>query len=94
MALLLRLVGVPRETVLEEYLLTNQALAAIDARLRPAAPRRSGYAYPAGYAHVSSEAIDGVLDVWDTHDGGVHGWFEAAGGHERDIEQLHRTLLV
>lgn len=93
-ALLLRLTGVARDIVLEDYLLTNAALADIDARLRPAAPVSDAHVYPPGYAHVLPEAINGVLDVWDIHEGGVHGWFEAAGGNSSDVETLRRTLLV
>lgn len=100
-ALLLRLAGVSRDIVLEDYLLTNAALPDIDARLRPATPAgkgvtaaANGHVYPPGYAHVLPEALNGVLDVWDDHDGGVNGWFGAAGGDSSDVEALRRTLLV
>lgn len=93
-ALLLRLSGVDRDDVMADYMLTEGALADIDARLRPAQPAKTAHTYPRGYSHVVPDALDGVLDVWDAHDGGVHGWFEAAGGTDSDVEALRRTLLV
>lgn len=93
-ALLLRLAGVSRDVVVEDYLLTNAALADVDARLRPAKPARDAHVYPPGFAHVMPEALDGVLDLWDGHQGGVLGWFEAAGGDSSDVKALHRTLLI
>lgn len=93
-ALLLRLAQVPREVVLEDYLRTNEALADIDARLRPQVPKLTGHAYPPGFHLVMPEALNGVLDAWDSHDGGVHGWFVNAGGQQDDVEALRRTLLV
>lgn len=95
-ALLLRLVGVSRDDVLHDYRLTEHALAEIDRRLRPPTSASSppAHTYPPGFAHVSPEAIEAVLDVWDDHDGGVEGWFVAAGGSSEVIEQLRRTLLA
>lgn len=93
-ALLLRLAQVSREVVLEDYMRTNEALADIDARLRPQVPLSTGHVYPPGFAHVMPEALTGVLDAWDSHDGGVQGWFENAGGRRSDVEALRRTLVV
>jgi protein-tyrosine phosphatase len=95
-ALLLRLVGVSRDDVLHDYRLTEHALAEIDQRLRPpdsmAPPPK--HTYPPGFAHVSPEAIEAVLDVWDGHDGGVEGWFVASGGSSETVDELRRTLLA
>jgi hypothetical protein len=97
-ALLLRLVGVSRDDVMHDYRLTEHALAEIDGRLRPAtsasSPVASGHTYPPGFAHVSPEAIEAVLDVWDEHPAGVEGWFVDAGGSSEVLDQLRRTLLV
>jgi protein-tyrosine phosphatase len=95
-ALLLRLVGVSRDDVLHDYRLTEHALAEIDRRLRPpaSAPAPAGHTYPPGFAHVSPEAIEAVLDVWDGHGDGVEGWFVAAGGSSETLDQLRRTLLA
>lgn len=95
-ALLLRLVGVSRDDVLHDYRLTEHALAEIDRRLRPPSSEEvvPAHTYPPGFAHVSPEAIEAVLDVWDRHEGGVEGWFVAAGGSSEAIDQLRRTLLA
>jgi protein-tyrosine phosphatase len=95
-ALLLRLVGVSRDDVLHDYRLTEHALVEIDRRLRPPASVAPppAHTYPPGFAHVSPEAIEAVLDVWDGHAGGVEGWFVAAGGSSETVDQLRRTLLA
>lgn len=92
-ALLLRLVGVPREAVLEDYLATAAAEQAIGARLRKIAGRRHRATLPPAFLAVSSDAIEGVLDVWDSHEGGVHGWFRSVGGDDSAVERLRRTLI-
>lgn len=92
-ALLLRLVGVPRDVVLGDYMATAAAEQAIGARLRKVAGRRHRATLPPSFFSVSSDAIDGVLDVWDGHDGGVHGWFRSVGGDDSAVEQLRRRLI-
>jgi protein-tyrosine phosphatase len=93
-ALLLRLVGVPREHVLADYLLTAEAERDIIARLRRGAGHRHRATLPASFFDVSREAIEGVLDAWDEHPGGVDGWFREVGGSQDNIDQLRRTLLA
>lgn len=93
-ALLLRLVGVPREHVLADYLLTAQAEQQITARLRRSAGHRHRSTLPVSFFDVSPAAIDGVLDVWDDHPGGVEGWFLQIGGTPDDLDRLRRTLVA
>ncbi len=93
-ALLLRLVGASRDDVLADYLLTAEAGDAIIARLRKGAGHRHRSTLPASFFDVSHEAIEGVLDVWDSHPGGVEGWFLEIGGSSDQLDQLRRTLLV
>ena len=94
-ALLLRLVGVSGDDVLHDYNLTEHALHEIDARLRPTAVGPPpAHTYPPGFAHVSPEAIEAVLEVWDGHGDGVEGWFVEAGGSSASVDQLRRTLLA
>ncbi|MCW2771096.1 MAG: protein tyrosine phosphatase [Aeromicrobium sp.] len=93
-ALLLRLVGVSREDVLADYLLTSHAEQDIIARLRKSSGHRHRQSLPASFFDVSAEAIHGVLDVWDGHERGVEGWFHDIGGTQAHIDQLRRTLLV
>lgn len=93
-ALLLRLLGVAREHVLDDYLLTSHAEAEITGRLRSSAGHRHRSTLPAAFFDVSPEAIEGVLDVWDAHPEGVDGWYLDIGGSEAQLDQLRRTLLI
>jgi len=92
-ALILRLVGVSREDILTDYRATEAAVEHIDARLRELPGRENRDALPAVFFTVSSDALEGVLDVWDGHEGGVRGWFRGVGGDDELIEQLSRTLI-
>ena len=93
-ALLLRLVGVPREVVLDDYLRTADAERAIVDRLRRSAGHRHRTTLPASFFDVSPEAISSVLDRWDAHPDGVDGWFLEIGGTTDHVDQLRRTLLT
>jgi protein-tyrosine phosphatase len=92
-ALLLRLVGVSREAIVGDYLATAAAEQAISARLRRGAGWRHRAALPPAFFAVAPEAINGVLDVWDGHEGGVQGWFRSVGGDDATLERLRRTLI-
>lgn len=92
-ALLLRLVGVSREDVLADYQLTEEAATAIGSRLHKLPGRKHRASLPPAFLEVSTEAITGVLDVWDGHEDGVHGWFRSIGGDDELIAQLRRTLV-
>lgn len=93
-ALLMRLAGVDRATVMADYVRTNDAIDAIDVRLRqlPGNERRSEL--PREYFHVVPEAIDAVMDVWDGHHGGTHGWLRHVGGDRNLADRLRSTLLA
>ncbi len=89
-ALVLRLLDVPHERVVGDYLLTEQAWAEIDARLhRDTEPK-----FPASYYQVLPEAIEAVLQVWDEHPAGVEGWFVDAGGDAETLERLRDRMLA
>lgn len=92
-ALLLRLSGVSREQVLADYQASGAASKAIGARLHKLPGRRHRAALPAAFLDVSTEAIEGVLDVWDEHPEGVQGWFRSIGGDDDLVAQLRRTLV-
>ena len=73
--------------------MTEESAKAIGARLHKLPGRKHRAALPAAFLEVSTEAITGVLDVWDEHEGGVHGWFRSIGGDDELIAQLRRTLV-
>ncbi len=87
-ALVLRLLGVSHDDVIADYLLTDDARGAIDARLRRDILEPT---VPVSFYLVSTEALDGVLDVWDEHPGGVEGWFLDAGGDADNLGATART---
>lgn len=90
-ALVLRLLGVSRDDVVADYLLTERATAQIDARLRHDRAERPPL--PSAFYAVPREAIELVLDRWDDHPGGVQGWFDAVGGGTVALERLRTSLL-
>jgi protein-tyrosine phosphatase len=93
-ALLLRLVGVSRGHVVDDYLLTADAGREIMARLRRGAGHRHRSTLPAAFFDVSPDAIEAVLDVWDGHAGGTEGWLREMGASADDVDRLRRTLLA
>lgn len=93
-ALLLRLVGVPRDAVMADYLLTAEAEGDIIARLSRSAGHEHRRTLPASFFDVSAPALDAVLDVWDAHPDGTTGWFHAVGGTQEQVDRLRRTLVL
>lgn len=90
-ALLLSLLGVSRGDVVTDYLLTERALAAIDARLR--VPGSDHPPVPEAFHAVPREAIEHVLDRWEAHPGGVDGWFASVGGDRGTVDRLRSAVL-
>ncbi|MFC4000123.1 tyrosine-protein phosphatase [Prauserella oleivorans] len=80
-ALLLACAGVARADIIADYMLTRRYLDAIVARLRSTGHVYSRYGNGvAGSAYgAPPEAITTVLDVWDSHPCGVHGWLDDHG---------------
>ena len=89
-ALVLRLLGVTHEDVMADYILTEQARGAIDARLHRDDIEPS---YPRSFYLVAPEALDGVLDIWDAHPEGVEGWFLDAGGDAAKLQRLRERMI-
>ncbi|EFQ83741.1 hypothetical protein HMPREF0063_11404 [Aeromicrobium marinum DSM 15272] len=92
-ALMLSLVGTPREAVVADYLATELHLDAIHARLEASPGAEHRVHLPAEFFTVPVAAILAVLDVWDSHPHGVHGWFRDAGGGSDDLLRLRTHLL-
>ncbi|OUZ12853.1 hypothetical protein BHE97_00385 [Aeromicrobium sp. PE09-221] len=91
-ALALSLLGVRRDDIVEDYLVTAQHEDEIEARFRRVlGPRRAEI--PAAYFATPVEAIAAVLDSWESHDDGVHGWFRAAGGDVSAVDRLRERLV-
>ncbi|CCW11333.1 hypothetical protein EBESD8_18710 [Rhodococcus aetherivorans] len=86
-ALLLRTAGVAPDDIVADYMVTNQHMDAVLARLTRFAPEL-GQAHPndRDLRGVVVEAIDGVLARWDNHPGGVHAWLRAHGATDDTIQ--------
>lgn len=97
-ALILRLLGVERERVVADYVLTQQHMPRVLARML--AGRRSTItgssltSVPREVLTAPAEAILTVLDAWDSHAGGVEGWYLAHGGDAATLATLRRRLLA
>lgn len=89
-ALVLRLLGVTHEDVMADYILTEQARGAIDARLRR---DEIVSGVPRSFYLVAPEALDGVLDIWDAHPEGAEGWFLDAGGDAGKLQRLRERMI-
>ena len=95
-ALLLTALGVPRETVIADYLLTNRYL---DAATLAAAPASAGWSQlPPGVLTAMTAAdrryIEAALAVLDRHPGGATGWLhEAMGLSDADLTRLRLLYL-
>lgn len=92
-ALILRLLGVDHDTVMADYIATNNHIEAIDARLRSLPGNEGRDDLPREYFHVVPDALEQVLHTWDSHTGGVHGWFAQAGGSADLSDRLAAGLL-
>ena len=89
-ALVLRLLGVTHAHVIADYVLSDESRGAVDARLRRDVIEPT---VPVSFYLVAPEALEGVLEVWDEHPGGVEGWFLDAGGDIDTVERLRDRML-
>ena len=89
-ALVLRLLGVTHEDVMADYVLSDESRGAVDARLRRDVIEPT---VPVSFYLVAPEALEGVLEVWDEHPGGVEGWFLDAGGDIDTVKRLRDRML-
>lgn len=97
-ALLLTALGVPRETVIEDYLLTNRYLDAGKLMASPASASSPLAQMPPGVmaAMVAADRhyIEAALAVLDRHPGGATGWLrDEMGLTNADIVRLRRGYL-
>jgi protein-tyrosine phosphatase len=90
-ALVLRLLGVHRDDVMADYLLTNDARDAIDRRLNRSYDES---VVPPAFYLVVPEALAEVMDMWDDHPDGVEGWFRSSGGEPHVITRLRARFLT
>lgn len=100
-ALLLTALGVPRQTVIDDYLLTNtyldtRKLIARSASAGPASPL-ADISPAAAQAMIAADRsyIEAALKMLDTHAGGADGWLrDEMGLSGSDVVKLRRIYLA
>ncbi|MBL7495553.1 tyrosine-protein phosphatase [Frankia sp. CNm7] len=95
-ALVLSLVGVDRETIIADYLATNERLHLIEARLA-ALPSYGGgirVRQEADQLRVRAEVMAGFLDGLDEIWGGAVAWARHAGIADDSLTALHQRLVT
>ncbi|QMW67166.1 tyrosine-protein phosphatase [Mumia sp. ZJ1417] len=93
-AMILRTAGVSRDAVVKDYLATGASMDAVLRRLHMSAPIDPARPAPTSYLAIPQDAIDAVLDVWDSHPGGTAGWLYDAGAEAVVIDGLRERLVV
>ncbi|GAA0292245.1 tyrosine-protein phosphatase [Kineococcus aurantiacus] len=96
-ALVLRLLDVPREAVLADFALTTDAMPEVVRRLLASSPLPEGAdlsTLPKEYFTAPVEALEAILDVWDAHEGGTSGWALSHGAAPDLADRLRARLLV
>lgn len=91
-AMVLNLLGVPREEIVQDYLETEKNTEAIIARWH----LMNGDTQPplrTDFMQTPVEAIEGVLDVWEGHVDGAVGWFRQAGGSDNTVDRLRDSMV-
>jgi protein-tyrosine phosphatase len=95
-AFLLRLVGVDREEVIQEYLRTNLIAPALVERLAmhyAAMGRQRGEPITLASVEAPRALIADMIDRWDEHPGGTRGWFLERGGEPHTVDQVRARFL-
>ncbi|WP_084127520.1 tyrosine-protein phosphatase [Demequina sp. NBRC 110054] len=96
-ALALALIGVERRHIVEDYVLTTEAMPGVIARMSRQFGIGDGAAnvaeIPEEVLRAPAYAIEQVLDTWDAHPGGVEAWWTQAGGASAVVTRLKERLL-
>lgn len=97
-ALVLSLLGVEREAIVRDYVVTGEAMSGVHARLAVTHARlvddRALANLPAGLSTAPPEAITAVLDAWNAHESGPEGWYHAHGGTPAGLARLRERMLL
>jgi protein tyrosine/serine phosphatase len=95
-ALVLTMVGVDRDTIIADYVATNEHIDAIEERLSQLPSYSNGIRTRAETdqlrvrPEVMSGFLDGVEEIW----GGALGWARQSGIPEASLEGLHQRLVA
>ncbi|MGO1054314.1 tyrosine-protein phosphatase [Crossiella sp. CA198] len=97
-ALLLRVAGVPRETVIADYVRTEANMTGVIRRVatslgRPE-PTEAQLATMKHLLAAPAPALEGVLNALDAHENGPRGWLLAHGATEEEIARWTTRFLT
>lgn len=97
-ALALSLLGVPREEIIADYVLSHATMHLVQGRMRkrlgmPVESDQPPNDIPQDLYGARAEAMAFLLASAEEWDGGVAGWFLASGGTAETIEALRSRLL-
>lgn len=92
-ALALSVAGVPRNSIAEDYALTQSQMALILAHLARSDLYDREVTQPDQIPTASAEVMEAVLSAVETKFGSVLGWLASHGWTERDTEALHAKLV-
>ncbi|MBB4676926.1 tyrosine-protein phosphatase [Crossiella cryophila] len=97
-ALLLRAAGVPRETIIADYVRTEANMTGVIRRVatslgRPE-PTEAQLTTMKHLLAAPAPALEGVLDTLDTHENGPQGWLLAHGATQEEITRWTTRFLT
>ena len=94
-ALLLSLVGVPRETVVADYAISEAQLETLhSAWLEAQAEARGEPVERPRWMHSRPETMQGALEYLDRNYGGAEGYLEAIGVTQAEMAQIRKYLIA
>lgn len=97
-ALALRIVGVPDDAIIADYVATEAFMDGVIARARKTRRRHLDpealAAIPSAFIDAPAEAIQGFLAQLDAYERGTLGWYHAHGGTEDTVTALRDRLLA
>jgi protein-tyrosine phosphatase len=92
-AIALSLVGVDRESIVNDYAATEQQIGAIVRLLRRTQTYQREVADPAAIPAPESAVMTAVLDALSAGSGGIEGWLAGHGWASADTDRLRKKLL-
>ena len=92
-SLILGVLGVDEETIVEDYLVTNQKVALIIQRLSSRPGNEHMQRIPVDFFRAQAPAMEAALAEVSTVHGGAAGFFQSHGVEQATIDRFRATLL-
>lgn len=90
------MLGVDRETIIEDYVLTDANMVRMRAQLMAGRPKSATQdrEYPESYLRAEDATIRGFLASLDDRYGSPTNWLIESGLRESSMESLRKAMLV